>query len=312
VPLPRSEIRNPRELTFPEAADAVGAQFVLQSAHGYGGRRTYLVSSPEEHAEATADIRAPECRIAEFVAGTPTTLNACVTARGVAVGPEIVQITGQPSLTPYELGSCGNDWEAALRLGFPYVDAADTVRRLGTSLAEAGYRGIFGVDLIRRPEGGLVVVEVNPRFVASIALHTQAEIEEGRLPLLARHLLAFMAPELDGASLEEHSEPLAGAQYIAYHTGPEPAEVSGAARTGAISLDRRSDQSAIRPALFVSELEGPKEALALAPAEGRRVRTGSEYLRLQMAAAPHAEPDALPTAIEDAVATLSAAVLLEH
>ncbi|MFN8424580.1 MAG: hypothetical protein U0470_14790 [Anaerolineae bacterium] len=74
---------------------------------------------------------------------------------------------------------------------------------------------MFGVDAVQGADGDLYAIEVNPRLIASIALFTQLEIAAGRLPLLARHVLAHLDPDADDAPLDLHHEPLPGAQIAA-------------------------------------------------------------------------------------------------
>jgi hypothetical protein len=286
VRTPRSVVADLRTLDFATATSAVGLPFVLQSAYGYGGRRTYLVADSRAYAAVGAAGLPPNCRLTEYVPGVPTTVNACVTAVGVAVGPEIVQLTGIPQLTPYELGSCGNDWAGASAHGYAVGDIASAVRRIGLAMAEHGFLGIFGVDLVRDRSGRPHVIEVNPRLVASIAMHTQLEMSAGRLPLLARHLLAFLAPNQDEAPLEPHGDPLEGLQLIAYHTGA-PARVSAETRTGIYRVPKGDEGAALlRPGVHVSDVRESTEALVLGPAPVRRLSSGSEWLRVQFARAP--------------------------
>jgi hypothetical protein len=160
-------------------------------------------------------------------------------------------------------------------------------------MAGHGFRGIFGVDLVRDDSGRPHVIEVNPRLVASIAMHTQLEMSAGRLPLLARHLLAFLAPNQDEAPLEPHGEPLEGAQLIAYHTGG-PARVSAETRTGIVRVPKRDEEAAfLRPGVHVSDVRESTEALVLGPAAERRLSSGSEWLRVQFARVTGWEPAGL-------------------
>ncbi len=269
--------------TYAGVAEILGPCFVLQAAHGYSGARTYLVADADAFDAAVRALRAPTVRATAYILGTPLTLNACVTARGVAVGAPFVQITGDPRLTRYPLGACGNDWVAGTVLDLDPAPFVDVARRVGGALAGEGYRGVFGLDFVREPDGRLMVIEVNPRLVASIALYTQLELAAGRLPLLARHVLAFVDPEADRAPLDLHLAPVAGAQVILHHVGGAPGTVSGHFTTGVHRLaSAMGGLDFARPAVRVDALADSEEMLVLAPAPGRRIEPGQAWARIQL------------------------------
>jgi len=269
--------------SYAELAGALGPRFVLQAAHGYSGARTYDVADPEAFATAVAALRARSVRATTYVPGTALTLNACVTARGVAVGAPFLQVTGDPTLTRYPLGACGNDWTAAGEIGLanaPFVRAAAVV---GNALATQGYRGVFGLDFVLGDDGQLYVIEVNPRLVASIALYTQLELLAGRLPLLARHILAFVDPKADAAPLDAHQTPVEGAQVILHNLAHLPRRVSGSLITGVYRwLEMAGELALMRPAVRVDAIEVPGEMLVLAPARGAQVNGGQAWGRIQV------------------------------
>ncbi len=308
VLMPRGETLDLRSADLEEVFARYGRPVVMQAAHGYGGRRTFLVQDPSGLTAAHAQIRAPLVRVTEFVRGIATTVNACVTVRGIAIGAEILQLTGHRQLTPFQLGSCGNNWLAARELGFDAARVAGEVAMVGRALQEDGYSGLFGVDLVHGEDGRLVVIEVNPRLVASISMHTQLELKQGRLPLLARHLLSFLAPSLDEAPLDEHREPLDGLQLIAYHTAPEPAMTIVGLQTGVYPLGGGRAMSP-RPGILVHEVAGDDEVLALGQAPGRVRERGSEWLRLQSPVAPAGSATEPPPAWLDFVGRLRSEVL---
>lgn len=271
------------EARYADIATTLGPRFVLQAAHGYSGARSFDIADLEAFRAAVAALRGRTVRATTFVPGLPLTLNACVTARGVAVGAPFLQVTGDPGLTRYPLGACGNDWSAAAEMNLdpvPFVAIAQTV---GRAMAKQGYRGIFGLDFVLAEDQSLVVIEVNPRLVASIALYTQLELLAGRLPLLARHILAFVDPDADAAPLDAHLEAVAGAQVILHNLAPEARRVHGSLLTGVYRwLEMAAELALMRPAVRVDAIEVPGEMLALAPARGGRVSGGQAWGRIQV------------------------------
>lgn len=270
------------ETAYPELARELGPHFVLQAAHGYSGARTYAVRGEADFRAAAEALRQRSVRATAFIAGLPLTLSACLTARGVATGAPCRQVTGLPALTRYPLGSCGNDWPAAEALGLDPAPFVDVARVVGGALAGEGYRGLFGLDFVLAEDGGLFLIELNPRLVASVALQTQLELIAGRLPLLARHLAAFVDPEADRAPLDLHLGPLEGGQVILHNLAPAARRLGATPGTGVYGWDAGADQALFRrPGVRVDDLAAPGEVLVLAPAPGRPVSGGHAWSRLQ-------------------------------
>src|ERR1700737_2668687 len=186
---PRWEVLNVTALDDYQAlARRFGERLVIQGPRGNAGQRTWLVSSASELEEVRRREAGPSVRVAQHVGGMPFTVNAVAHRDGLLSWSEPSrQVTGEPWLTPMALGSCGNAWgEPALE---PHVaDVGRATATIGEELARAGFTGVFGVDFVLGPEGP-VIIETNPRMVASLPLATQAELAGGRVPLLLQTLL---------------------------------------------------------------------------------------------------------------------------
>ena len=264
------------------AAD-LGPTLVVQAPYGYAGMQSYVVSSSSEIDHALASARSPEWRVTGLVAGTPLSINACVTARGVAVGAPFLQLTGLERITPYRLGSCGQDWAimAHMDVATPALSAA--ARAIGRALAADGFRGVFGVDFVQGDDGRVYVIEVNPRLIASIALCTQLELADGRLPLLARHVIAHLDPDADQAPMDANEAPLCGGQVVMHNIDHAPFAVADDVRTGAWPVRGHGTTAAgvgpARPAVRTDGLS-PDEVLVLMPAPGRSIEHGAAHARL--------------------------------
>lgn len=282
LPQPEGQVFDPAERTFAELERRLGSPFVLQAPHGYGGAKTWAIASAADYTLATEDLRARELKATALIDGIPLTLTACVTARGVAVSRPFYQVTGETGLTRHRLGSCGNDWQALEASSLDLASGMALADRVGRALAREGYRGIFGLDLVSESgTGRMLVIEVNPRLVASISLHAQLERLAGRLPLLARHLLAQLDPELDAADLDMHAGPLEGGQVILHNLDDAARSVGAALETGVYRLTAEGELQFQRPALGVEALRDPAEFLVLAPETGREVASGQAWTRIQ-------------------------------
>jgi len=264
---------------FADVADRLGLPFVLQAPHGYSGARTVLVGDENAFDAARASLRAPRLRAASFVIGRPLTLNACVTARGVAASAPFVQVTGEPGLTRHGLGSCGNDWSWPGLVSLDLSAYRRAARAVGEALAEEGYRGLFGLDFVQPYDHGEPwLIEVNPRLVASVSLHAQLELRDGRVPLAARHLMALLDPTADALPLDAHEGPLMGGQLIIHNLGAESRSWARSTPAGAWSgTPTGADEG---HAGLLRQLP-PLACLLLPPPEGRRVAAGAEWGRVQ-------------------------------
>ena len=289
---PPGEVVALAETRYEDLADRLGPRLVVQGPHGYAGNKTFAVEDAAGFEAAAVALRGRQARVTARLAGETWTLNACVTARGVAVGAPFRQLTGFPELTTYALGSCGQDWSATTRMGAVLAPVLDMGRRVGEGLAAEGYLGIFGIDVLLPPGGEAVIIEVNPRLVASIAAYTQLELAAGRLPLLARHVMALCDPSADGAPLDHHEVPLGGGQLVLHHVGDQetqtPALPTGWYGPRAVDVLSRGEGTAalapaVTPAHRIDHPAPPAEApwLVLAPEAGRPIAPGDAWCRVQ-------------------------------
>lgn len=278
---------------FEAAAAQLGLPFVLQAPHGYSGAKTLRVVDEESFMAAREGLRAPRLRATAWAAGTSLTLNACVTARGVAMGAPCLQVTGEPGLTRHRLGSCGNDWSWSGLAGLDLAAYRRVTQTVGEALGQEGFRGYFGLDFIQDPSGSEPwLIEVNPRLVASASLHAQLELLAGRLPLAARHLMAHLDPAADTLPLDAHEAALEGGQLILHNLDRRGRVWEGDLAAGPLAAD---GQATIRgaatpsavdpsPACLLRQLSDT-QALLLPPPVGREIASGAEWGRVQARAA---------------------------
>ncbi len=183
---------------------------VAQSPRSHAGKRTFAIDSEADWDALCAALPGRPLRLAERIEGRPGTVHAVVDHEGaVLVSAPIVQVTGTPWLTPYPLGSCGNDFTWRPK---PIPEPAPLIEALGAVIAKRGYRGYFGVDFVVGPEGP-VLIEINPRLTASFALYAA-----WAPALLHAHLDAIEGRRIEPGRLP----PLAGGQLIAHDLTEAP------------------------------------------------------------------------------------------
>jgi len=176
---------------------------VFQPAVGFAGAGTVLLRTARDVEDLVAHAPGGVTvgKLVEYVEGEPVTINGVVLPEGcvegvheggeVLVGMVARQLTGLAGLTPTDFGSCGNDWSQP-----PPRAQVASVRslagRVGEVLAARGFAGAFGIDVVLPTHGGIpVLIEINPRWTASLALQVELQTQDGLPTLLDAHLAAF-------------------------------------------------------------------------------------------------------------------------
>jgi len=229
----QSKVTVTGELSLAQLRGVIGAStgepVVVQSPRGFMGRKTWAVHDDADWDSVRSQLDRRPAKVTRFVRGRPGTLNAVVDAAGtVLCTAPIVQVTGEPHLTPYPLGSCGNDftWRPAPH---PRNGPYELARRLGPALADAGFVGHFGIDFVVEDRGFAPartwLIEINPRLTASMALYSAWR------PILARAHLSVLA----GSELRSTGElpPLLGGQLLVHNLTDGPVAPLGALEAGA-------------------------------------------------------------------------------
>ncbi|MCW2921219.1 MAG: acetyl-CoA carboxylase [Thermoleophilia bacterium] len=193
--------------------DGIALPRVFQPAVGFAGAGTVLLRTARDVEELVAHAPGGTRvgKLVEYVDGEPITINGVVIPPGVhgagddgevLVGMVARQLTGIPRMTPTDFGSCGNDW--ALPPARSVVASARSLAgRVGEVLASRGFAGAFGIDVIVPSGGGVpVLIEINPRWTASLALQVELQGAAGLPTLLDAHLAAFAYRPDERASLE--------------------------------------------------------------------------------------------------------------
>ncbi|MCW2955838.1 MAG: hypothetical protein JWO69_707 [Thermoleophilia bacterium] len=207
-------IRVDAALAEAAANDGIALPRMFQPAVGFAGAGTVLLRDADDVARlvASAPPSGSAGKLVEFVDGEPITINGVVVPPDVhgagedgevLVGMVARQLTGLEGLTPNEFGSCGNDW--AQPPSREVVAASRSLaRHVGEALGQRGFVGAFGVDIVLPAGGGVpVLIEINPRWTASLALQVELQAARGLPTLLDAHLAAFAWRPEERSSLPE-------------------------------------------------------------------------------------------------------------
>jgi predicted ATP-grasp superfamily ATP-dependent carboligase len=289
-------------------ADGVALPRVFQPAVGFAGAGTVMLRTPQDvqmlvqHAPGGVRVG----KLVEYVEGEPVTVNGVVVppnvhgadAHGaVLVGMVARQLTGTPGLTPTDFGSCGNDWSNPPSRS--QVAAARSLgARVGEVLRNRGFAGAFGIDVLLPAGGGVpVLIEINPRWTASLALQVELQQRKGMPTLLDAHLAAFGYRPDERHTLEEHRaaygdhedatctrRQLDGSTVIAYNSSGRDAFIDPNFEPGVwravVDQEGRTTIERVRDGWRHADLQHDDELVVLPQGPVRPVQHGSYLVRV--------------------------------
>jgi hypothetical protein len=183
------------------------------------------------------------------------------------------------------LGSCGNAFgEPELEPHFGAIGRATAA--VGEALGRAGFTGVFGVDFVLSAAGPLII-ETNPRMVASLPLATQAGMAMGRAPLLLKALLLGLgvAPDRLVEPGLEHVDgvpPMPPTSQVIVHRLEGDPQPRPAMRSGVYGIAARQPPRFLRPGAWLRDLAGNEEALLLIREPDEPVSPAKEFARVYM------------------------------
>lgn len=192
--------------------------FILQWAHGHTGGGTMLVGSAAQLLDIQDKFPERMARISAYIEGPSFTANIVVAADRTIPSSPSYQITGLAPFTDNPFTTVGNDWGAAKAM-LTATDKAwisEVSGKLGDKMRMAGWRGLFGIDMIRdQKTGQMYLIELNARQPASTTYESslqRAKRAEGDVGMTTfeAHLSALLGEPVVGPLIEV----LEGAQIV--------------------------------------------------------------------------------------------------
>lgn len=300
-------VRLDEDLAKAARADGIALPRVFQPAVGFAGAGTVMLRTGRDVEDLVAHAPGGVAvgKLVEFVEGSPVTVNGVVLPPGVhgaeepgevLVGMLARQLTGLRGLTPTDFGSCGNDW-AQPPSRADVVASRSLATRVGEVLAARGFAGAFGIDVVLPSDGGApVLIEVNPRWTASLTLQVETQAMRGLPTLLDAHLAAFGYRPQERSSLNElraafgHDEdagctrgPIDVSTVIAYNSTGRDVHVDPGFEPGVwrVTGDRELPEiERVRDGWRLADLQGEDEFVALPQGIVRPVAHGSYLVRV--------------------------------
>ncbi len=278
VPNVLTEIRSYKDLVETAAAHQLGTEWVVQTPYGDSGKTTFFISNEADYNQVASEIESqPKVKVMKRIQCVGTAIEACATRCGTFVGPLMGELIGDPSLTPYPGGWCGNDLVSEAFTPELRRRTQEMTQRLGDALYAKGYRGYFEVDyLLDTQSSDVYLGEINPRLSGVTAMTNLSPFCQSHIPLFLLHLTEFSDLKFDINPAEFNRDSLAvgaaghTAQFILKYTPDELNIITAAPKSGiyrhtdAGELVFQRDSTDRRDA-------GPDEAFVL------RIMTTSEY-----------------------------------
>jgi biotin carboxylase len=220
-------------------AAGLGEDLVVQTPYGDSGRTTFFIRARSDWEARAGDLAGQELKVMRRIRPREVCLEAVITAQGTLVGPPVESLVGRPELTPYRGGWCGNDIYPGVLDDAQHRAVIGMTERLGTRLAQDGYRGFFEVDyLVDDDTGAVYLGEINPRVsgltpITHVTLGAYSDI-----PLFLFHVLEYLGVpyEIDVAEINERWVRLASddvwSQLIIKEPDEAVEQLTAAPRTG--------------------------------------------------------------------------------
>ena len=176
------------------ARDAgLGERWVVQAAYGDSGKTTYFIANESDYNAVAAEIESQDSvKVMRWVRCVGSAIEACATRWGTVVGPLLTELIGQPELTPYVGGWCGNENYASAYTPEARAQVMTKTQAFGDALYRRGYRGTFELDYLMDLDSGEIYLgELNARITGVTAITNTSAFSQQYLPLFLFHLLEF-------------------------------------------------------------------------------------------------------------------------
>jgi hypothetical protein len=191
-----------------------GYPLILQFGFSHTGEGTHLIDSEEKLARFQDKFPKRLARTLRYIDGEVFTVNAVVAGDTTLVGNISFQITGLAPFADLPYSTVGNDWALPQKILSPgqLTEIRSMAESVGKRLGEAGWRGLFGIDVICETKTGKIyLIEINARQPASTTLESQLQKKAGDgLTVFDAHIRALRGEKNVGTLQDIHD----GAQIV--------------------------------------------------------------------------------------------------
>lgn len=283
--------------SYKELSSELGERPMVQFNRGHTGLGTLRLVNEEQWKDLQKRFPKREVKVARWYEGKMYTVNAVVCAKsesgitnfGIVIGNISKQLTGTPGCTNNPYATVGNDWSEGSRLREEIKKKINScAQTVGHALAKRGYAGMFGIDIMLTKYGKVILIEVNPRQLASASLESQLQQERGDATMMEQHLKVllknqntkFNAHNCDISS--EHFQiynSFHGFQIFFRNTEPHAVKLTREFASGRYRISHTGFEFVAR-AISVNEANR-NEVFAFSSPKGVLIPRGGELLRIQ-------------------------------
>jgi len=207
--------------------------------------------------------------IAPFIEGTSCSVSCAATFKGTLVGPIQTQIIDIPEVASHEEGRsgtyAGTDWGLTHYSSDSQKQADVIAKKFGEYIYKAGYKGIFGLDLIVDDSGKVWPVECNPRDTDAFPMISMLMMDAGCIPLDVFHNLEHLGVTYDFDFNEVNCSykkvPFNASQIIIENRLPSACYIAGSMKAGVYSFNEQGDLTYKKPGISLFDLGSDQEIL---------------------------------------------------
>ncbi len=197
-------ISTPKSILFSKLEKKMGKPFICQFNRSHSGEGTQIIQNKKDWEKLKKKFPQRPLRLSKLISGETFTLNVCAWEKCILLGNPSYQITGLKEFTDLPFATIGNDWSYANQnLSKKDLKIIEKIsKKIGKAMLQDGWRGLFGLDLIRIGQNWFVV-EINARQPASVNLETIFQQKQGNgLTIMSIHLAALLDIPLPDDCLE--------------------------------------------------------------------------------------------------------------
>lgn len=167
-----------------------GAKVVLQKALGSSGTGTAIIRNEQQLISLTKDKTwiGKTVIATKLVSGPTISVNAVVTKKQVVVMAASFQVIGNKETARNEATFSGVDF-GAMQDNKKSPEVIKIAKKIGEELRSEGFLGMFNLNLMAE---GLIVTDINARFMGSGVLSTQLQLINKEIPLSSLQILTFL------------------------------------------------------------------------------------------------------------------------
>ncbi len=258
--------------TYAALVDYLGStSLVVQKPRGMAGNSTYFVHTEADWQRLAAEVGTnPLVKISPYYQGQPYTVNCVLNATGCYHSYPMYQITGDRRFTRYPGGTCGIDMTGARQFSSQFLEKlTQIIQVIGRELEKSGFGGWFGLDFLVGSDDEITIIEINPRFTASISLFSQAQYRAFSASFWQLALDRTLAKSIT-------AQPLPYTSLILRNVSDQDVVIHQQFVSG-IYAENNGQFALVKETVWLADLESSQHYLVIAKDAGTSISQDGEY-----------------------------------